>query len=158
MFRMSDLEEATIVIVGDRRLSRTAELAHLLAETFRVETYDGIDPAELAAIVGAACGPVSVVGVAGGASLALEAAAQHPVERVALCEPLLVHGRVDLVAQPTLLVSCEDGGSRQRRVARALWRLLPDCQLRELSCEAADPFVVAELLEDFFAPVARTAA
>jgi hypothetical protein len=152
---MQDPEEATIVIVGDERLARTAELAHLLCDRFRVETYDGIDPAELAGIVGAASGPVSVVGVAGGASLALEAAAQLPVERVALCEPLLAHGRIDLVTQPALLVSCEEGGSRQRRIARSLWRLLPDCELRELTCEEADPFVVAELLEGFFAPTAR---
>ena len=155
---MSDHAEATVVVVGDRRLARTAELAHLLGDSFRVETYDGIDPAALAEIVDRAVGPVSVIGVAGGASLALEAAAQFPVARLALCEPLLAHGRIDRVAQPTLLVSCEEGGSRQRRFARSLWRMLPDCQLRELSCEDADPFVVAELLEDFLAPAARAVA
>jgi hypothetical protein len=158
MFRMTDSPEATIVLVGDERLARTAELGHLLCDAFRVETYDGLDPDELAEIVGHAGGPVSVVGVAGGASLALEAAAQLPVDRVALCEPVLAHGRIDLIAQPTLLVSCEEGGSRQRRVARALWRLLPDCQLRELSCDEADPFAVAELLEDFCAQSARVPA
>ena len=154
---MTEPTEATIVIVGDSRLARTAELAHLLCDRFRVETHDGLDPAELAEIVGRAGGPVSVVGVAGGASLALEAAAQFPVARLALCEPQLAHGRIDHVAQPTLLVSCEEGGSSQRRFARSLWRLLPDCQLRELTCEDTDPFVVAELLEDFFAPTARAA-
>ena len=101
---------------------------------------------------------MSVVGVAGGATLALEAAARFAVDRVALCEPLLAHGRIELVDLPALVVSCEEGGSRQRRVARALWRLLPDGQLRELSCEEADPFVVAELLEDFFAVAARAPA
>ena len=147
---MSDNPEATVVIVGDRRIARTAELAHLLGDSFQVETYDGLDPSELAEIIGAADSPVSVVGIAGGATLALEAAAAHAVDRVALCEPVLAHGRIDVVTQPTLLVSCEDGWSLQRRVARALWRLLPDCQLRELASEEADPFVVAELLEDFF--------
>jgi alpha-beta hydrolase superfamily lysophospholipase len=143
--------EATIVIVGDRRLARSAELAHLLCDRFAVVTYDGGELAELEALVGEAAGPVSIVGVAGGAGLALEAAARMPVERVALCEPIVDRGRLAVVAQPTLLVSCDEGGSRSRRVARALWRLLPDCQLRELSCEDADPFVVAELLEDFLA-------
>ena len=147
---MSDAEEATVVIVGDPRLARTAELAHLLADRFQVETYDGLDPRELAEVVGSAAGPLSVVGVAGGASLALEAAARLPVERLALCEPVLAHGRIDVVAQPTLLVSCEGGWSLPRREARALWRLLPDCQLRELASEEADAFAVAELLEDFF--------
>ena len=155
---MSDPEGATIVIVGDPRLARTAELARLLEDRYRVETYDGLDPREVAELVGSAAGPVSVVGVAGGAGPALEAAAQLPVDRVALCEPLLAHGRIDLIAQPTLLISCEEGGSRQRRVARALWRLLPDCQLRELDREGADPFVVAELLANFFAPTARAIA
>lgn len=153
-----DREPMTIVLVGDRRLARTAELAHLLEDGFRVETYDGPDLAELAAIAADARGPVSLVGVAGGATLALEAAARLAVERIALCEPLLAHGPVELVAQPALVVSCEEGGARQKRVARALWRLLPDCQLRELSGEEADPFVVAELLEDFFAVAARAPA
>jgi hypothetical protein len=151
-------EGTTIVIVGDRRLARTAELAHLLCDSFRVATYEGEDLDELAQVIGAADGPVSVVGIAGGASLALEAAAGLMVDRVALCEPLLGHAPIELVAQPTLLVSCDEGGSRPRRVARALWRLLPDCELRELSCEDADPFLVAELLEDFLsAPVLAAA-
>ena len=155
---MTDPTEAAIIIVGDQRLARTAELAHLLSDRFRVQTYDGIDFDELAETASVAGEPVSVVGVAGGASLALEAAARLAVDRVALCEPLLAHGAIELVDLPALVISCEEGGSRQRRVARALWRLLPDGQLRELSCERADPFVVAELLEDFFAATARVPA
>ncbi len=150
--------ETTVVIVGDRRLARSAELAHLLGDRFPVATYEGGDLDELAAVIGAAGGPVSVVGVAGGAGLALEAAGRLMVDRVVLCEPLLGHGRIELIAQPTLLVSCDEGGSRPRRIARALWRLLPDCQLRELACDDADPFLVAELLEDFLsAPVLAAA-
>ena len=49
---MSDNPEATVVIVGEARLARTAELAHLLGDRFQVETYEGIDPAEVAELVG----------------------------------------------------------------------------------------------------------
>jgi hypothetical protein len=149
---------ATIVIVGDRRLARSAELAHLLSDRFDVVTYDGDEPAELEALIGTAEGPTSIVGVATGAGLALETAARLAVDRVALCEPLVDRGRLAIVGQPTLLVSCDEGGARPRRVARALWRLLPDCQLRELGCDEADPFVVAELLEDFLAVPALAGA
>ena len=144
-------EEATIVIVGDRRLARTAELAHLLEDRFRVVTYEGDDLGDLAGAIGTSHGPVSVVGVAGGAALALEAAASLMVDRVALCEPVLGRGRVAIADQPALLLSCGEPGTPPRRIARALWRLLPDCELRELPDGKADPFVVAELLEDFFA-------
>ena len=143
-------EQSTIVIVGDRRLARTAELAHLLADRFRVLTYEGEDLGELADALGTPRGPVAVVGVAGGAALALEAAAGLIVDRVALCEPVLGR-RVAIADQPALLVSCGEPGTPPRRVARALWRLLPDCELRELSADEADPFVVAGLLEDFLA-------
>ena len=150
--------DATIVIVGDRRLARSAELAHLLCDRFAVATYDGEELAELEALIGEAEGPVSVVGVSAGAGLALEAAARLAVDRVALCEPLVDGGRLAVVDQPTLLVSCDEGGAKPRRVARALWRLLPDCQLRELSCDEADPFLVAEALEDFLAVPALAGA